>query len=136
MDIELIDYDVEGAAYKDGVVVDGAYLLATVKRRPTPGVLGEKPGDAVRLRIDLAGLDDKTRGRLLAAFGALEAAVLDVATAEYVAHAASPSVLDAKIDAAVRAQKDLEAAQKSLEAKHQELAEVEAKLAAAKSEPV
>ena len=129
-DLEIIDYDIEGAAFRDGdgkgPIVDGAYLTSTVKRRPS-GVLGEKPGDAVRLRIDLAALDPKVKADGLARFDALESWVKSVSTDHFVAQAASPAALDAKIAAAEAAGKARDEAD---EARTQKLAELAAMQAA------
>src|SRR5262245_3453606 len=120
MDLEVIDYDVEGAAYRDGVVVDGAYLLATVRRRvvvddpalpPEQRKIVSPPGEAVRLRLDLAALSSAQRAALFAAFGALEAIVKDHATTHFVSQTSDQTALDARIDAAARADRAREQAQ-------------------------
>ena len=126
MDLEIIDYDVEGAAYRDGVVVDGAYLLATVRRR---GENGSPAGDPTRLRLDVATLTAKERTALFAAFGALEAIVAEHATAHYLAQASDPKGLDATIAKAAAAAKEHEELERKLEAKRTELATLDQAIA-------
>jgi len=123
MDLEIIDYDIEGAAYKEGVVVDGSYLLATVRRRG--GADGSPAGDPTRLRLDCAALSAKERAALFAAFGALEAIVAEHATAHYLAQASDPKALDATIARAALAAKEHEELEKKLETMRAQLAALE-----------
>ena len=127
MDLEIIDYDVEGAAYRDGLVVDGAYLLATVRRRG--GADGSPAGDPTRLRLDVATLTAKERTALFAAFGELEAIVAEHATAHYLAQASDPKGLDATIAKAAAAAKEHEELARKLEAKRAELATLDQAIA-------
>jgi hypothetical protein len=152
VDLELVDYDVEGAARDaSGVLVDGVYLLAHVKRREVvepdatipvplddkgrPTIVTDENGVALRtvtpagpltrLRIPLAGHANKSA--ILTAFASFEALVLANAGAAYEAEAASPEALDVKIQAAADAVA-------LVETKRREEAELDARLAAKRAE--
>ena len=99
LDLEIIDYDVHGAAYREGKVVDGAFLDTVVRRRPD--------GDAMALRIDLAALDADERAELFAAFTEIEAIVSKHAHKHFARQASDPKALDKKIAAAAQASKEL-----------------------------
>ena len=125
MDLEIINYDVEGAAYRDGVVVDGAYLLAIVRRRAVvqDGKVTMPAGEPMPLRIDLSKLDASARGKLFDTFGTLEATVKSCCESHYAALSADPATtqqdLDTKLAAAERAErrrKDAEDALAKLDA--------------------
>jgi hypothetical protein len=139
-DLEIIDYDLEGAAYDGtGSVVDGAFLLAKVRRRQVvvDGAVTSPQGEVTILRLPIAEMSDKDRRKLFDAFGKLEAIVKGASEAHYAAQVSDPNALDAKISAAAiakREKRDAEDAKALLEAellaKRAELAEIEAAVAA------
>ncbi len=136
IDLEILDYDLEGAAYKDGRVVDGHALHVKFKRRPTvvDGVMTEGPGDTVPDRILVSDMTPDERARLFAAFQEIEAVAMAHAQASYDRHVASPKRLDEQIGAATRAAKELEQHGKALAKKQAELAGHDAALEAKRAE--
>jgi hypothetical protein len=121
--IELVDYDIMGVA-KDanGVIVDGVYLIAKIRRRTSEG-----DGPVTEVWIKLDTLTSRQRTDLFAAFQTHESMVLGLATTAYEAAAASPEALDEKIAAALRADA-------VVETKRAEEAELDARLAAKRAE--
>lgn len=141
IELEILDYDIEGAAYNGGAVVDGAFLLATVKRRPVVDAsrtLVSPPGEAVRVRVDLAGLPATTRAELFEAFGGIEGLVKDIVEADFASKASGPAALDAAIAAADAAKAKAEAAAEKarveIDAKAREAAELDAQIATKRAE--
>ncbi len=114
MDLEIIDYDLEGAAYKNGVVVDGAVLLVKARRNPVTVPVDPKdpegehklvspPGEVMALRLPVASLKPAERKRLFAAFTEHELVVKILIEAHYDSEVQDAKALDEKIAAAARA---------------------------------
>ncbi len=131
IDLEIIDYDIEGAAYRDGELVDAAYLTATIRRRATivDNAIVEHAGDPTPMRLDVSKLAESDRVSLFAAFHTLEQLVHRHALDHYMAHAASPAALEAQIARAAHAVKEHDEARRAIEAKQAELAALDEQLA-------
>jgi hypothetical protein len=143
MDLEIMNWDVEGAAYKNGAVVDGAYLVAHVRRRAEvdgQGNVVSPAGDPFEIKVPLSGVSSTNRATLFGAFGAVEAIVKTVATDHVTAQGADPKALDAKIqaaDVALKQRAEAEQAKAELDAaadaKRAELAALDEQIAAKKA---
>jgi len=136
-DLEIIDYDIEGAAYKDGHVVDGAYLIATVRRR---AVVSDEPnsadrrvlqpaGDPTKLKVPVESLSAKDKAALFAAFESLESIVAHCAENYFVAAASDAKALDARIAAADRARDEHAAHERKIAEARAELAALDEAIA-------
>lgn len=139
LDLEIIDYDLEGAAYRDGRVVDAAYLIATVRRRPIVDanrVLVQEAGDLTRIRIPVEEIDAATRAEMFDLFTRFEALVKAQSESHIVQQMADPKALERRIEAAADADRKRETAERErlrLETEHAaklaEIAKLDAEIA-------
>lgn len=127
MKLEVMEWDLEGAAFKDGTVVEFAYVVGRVRRLAD----GDSPaGSPFEVKVPFASVDPSTRSLLMSSFQVAEAAFASALEAHVSASASDASSLDAKIAAADVAAKDLAERQKRISELDAEIEKRQAALSA------